>query len=326
MMDRNALAINRQRSVINNALARNQAAMDPSEINADQGRALLDGLWNFGGGAQNGNQTGVVGKLLGQIPGMDVDGQRAAQSVPDAIANTAHTLSPSGLFDMAAAPFHAADRLMTPRDAVDEAYRYGDSAPTPYTNGAKALDAFGVASALPAGGMLARTPEGAVGSNALRREGEPIKAYRGQGAPLGDGELMRDMSYWTDSPQHASGYATGDQPVVYPAHINADGFKKVNWSSETDGGLYSSHLDKEVRRAKEAGYPGIILSHVVEDGVNLPSAPHSQIVPFKPGTVKSATTGETLFSNPTDPTLAALGLMTNQNQPSQPSNALARRY
>jgi hypothetical protein len=250
-MNRNALAINRQRSLINNALARNQMMQDPSEIGADQGRAILDGLWNFGGGAQNGNETGIAGKLLSQI-GLDASGQRSAQPLPDAIANTAHAFSPESLYGMAQGVYGAGNRLMSggspmTRTGPDAAELTAQDQAM-YTHEKQAMDAFGIASALPAGGLLARAPEGAVGSNALRREAvnqEPITAWHASAADFdkfdpkfagtggggsdygnsmhfGDADIAGLNGKWTNQVRKESGKSNVYQVEIDPSnHLDA---------------------------------------------------------------------------------------------------------
>lgn len=72
-------------------------------------------LLGFGGGSDNGNDVGVIGKLVAPIPGMDPTGQRSAQGIPEAIQNTAHALSPKGLYDVAHGVYDAANRLTCPQ-------------------------------------------------------------------------------------------------------------------------------------------------------------------------------------------------------------------
>ena len=117
-------------------------------------------LLGFGGGAQNGNDVGLFGKLAAPIPGMDPSGQRTAQGLPEAVANTAHSLSPNGLFDMAHGVYDAANRLTTPVDDNKGYHDQGDSY-VPYNGAKKIADAFSVAGAMPVGGLLASGARGA---------------------------------------------------------------------------------------------------------------------------------------------------------------------
>lgn len=117
-------------------------------------------LLGFGGGAQNGNDVGLFGKLVAPIPGMDPLGKRAEQGLPEAVANTAHTLSPHGLFDMAHGVYDAANRLTTPVDDNRGYQEHGDSY-VPYNGTKKVVDAFNVASVMPVGGLLASGARGA---------------------------------------------------------------------------------------------------------------------------------------------------------------------
>lgn len=132
-------------------------------------------LLSFGGGAQNGNETGILGKLVAPIPGMDPTGRRSAQGVPEAIANTAHTLSPNGLWDMGKGIYDAANRLTTPVDDNKGYQEQGDSY-VPYNGAKKVIDAFGVASALPLAGAPA----------ALMREGSSAGIFGGKLAKTAD--------------------------------------------------------------------------------------------------------------------------------------------
>jgi hypothetical protein len=125
----------------------------------------------------------------------------------------------------------------------------------------------------------------------------------------------RHNEFWaSDNPEVASSYASeairhgGDMGSVTPADVtfqnpmvvNASGKRWDQWNS--DGQFSSNEL---VRQARNAGHDGLIIQQV-QDGLNgvVPSA--TTYAALKPGTVKSATTGETLFSNPKDAAPAGL--------------------
>jgi hypothetical protein len=133
-------------------------------------------LLGFGGGAQNGNDVGLLGKLVAPIPGMDPTGRRTAQGLPEAIQNTAHTISPNGLFDMAKGVIDSANRLTTPIDDNKGYRELGDSY-VPYNGAKKIADAFNVAGALPLGGGLA---------SAATRDGASVGIFGGKLAKTAD--------------------------------------------------------------------------------------------------------------------------------------------
>jgi hypothetical protein len=198
--------------------------------------------------------------------------------------------------------------IVWPQSAVDAKNAFGrfhrGEAPQPQ-------DAV-LAGLVMGGGLGVPRPAGALAANSMREAQGPLTArvYRGasnheQWPPTNP----RHNAFWaSDNPEVASSYASeairhgGDMGSVTPADItfqnpmvvNAKGQRWDQWHPE---GQFSS--DELLRQARNAGHDGLVIQQT-QDGLNgvVPSA--TTYAALKPGTVKSATTGETLFSNPPD--------------------------
>jgi hypothetical protein len=168
------------------------------------------------------------------------------------------------------------------------------------------------------GGLGVPRPAGALAANSMREAPGPITArvYRGaSNAEQWPPTNPRHNAFWaSDNPEVASSYASeaikhgGPMGSVTPADVtfhnpmvvNAKGNRWDQWNA--DGQFSSSELE---RQARNAGHDGLVIQQV-QDGLAgvVPSA--TTYAALKPGTVKSATTGETLFSNAPDAAPAGL--------------------
>ncbi len=138
---------------------------------------------------------------------------------------------------------------------------------------------------------------------------EPIRAYRG----VGNGEFTyanRDYPIFaTKDPDLASDYAMfhGDidgAGAVYPLDMNfknpltVDALGSPFYEVPFDGGRL--HSNEIATIARQRGHDGVIYNNLIDPpGEHLlnTSTPKTVYAATKRGTVKSATTGETLFSN-----------------------------
>jgi hypothetical protein len=135
----------------------------------------------------------------------------------------------------------------------------------------------------------------------------------------------RHDAFWaSDNPEVASSYASeairhgGDMGSVTPADVtfqnpmvvNAKGNRWDQWHA--DGEFSSNEL---LRQARNAGHDGLVIQQT-QDGLTGGVPVATTYAALKPGTVKSATTGETLFSNPPD--AAPAGLLATPYQEGQP--------
>jgi hypothetical protein len=179
------------------------------------------------------------------------------------------------------------------------------------------------------GGLGVPRPAGALAANSMREAPAPITArvYRGasnheQWPPTNP----RHNAFWaSDNPEVASSYASeairhgGDMGSVTPADVtfqnpmvvNAKGQRWDQWHPE---GQFSS--DELVRQARNLGHDGLVIQQT-QDGLNGVVPVGNTYAALKPGTVRSATTGETLFSNPPDAPPAGLLATGEESNPQQ---------
>lgn len=187
---------------------------------------------------------------------------------------------------------------------------------------AAAEASFDVAGALPAAGAaIGRTVPKA-------KQDAPLRTYHGRRDPNPDFNVMRssDEVWSSTNPDVASDYASkfgNVQGAVVPMDTSLNNPLRVQppRGSEYDaipfeGGTYD--LRQLAKIARERGHDGMIAQGVM-DSPDLPAPPGrigDTVVTFKKGSVKSPLTGETLFSNPDDPTTAAAAAaLTAQERP-----------
>jgi hypothetical protein len=259
-------------------------------------------------------EVGLGGKALGAL-GLDLDGDRGRTSWGNALTNSAKArggrgnilpVDESGLAvpGMIAQPIEDFN-AMSPQNSVEENSRLSFSAA-----GLAPTVGFGASAA-------GAVPEGAVAAN---RIGARIRAYRGTAWPEAPETIAQKGQMWASSdPGVANKYAGGRgdiSPMVYPLDmeftnplvIDAAGnhFSEVPYQ----GGVKST--DDIVRDARLSGeHDGVLFNNVVEYFDEHGNVPTDNLattaVALKPGTVRSATTGDLLYSN--SPTGASIPLL-----------------
>jgi hypothetical protein len=122
------------------------------------------------------------------------------------------------------------------------------------------------------------------------------RVYRGTGVPGAE----NGWAYFaSDNPSVAATYADGPAPAIIPGDmtlrnplvIDAAG---ANYDNIPGHGL----MYNAVEAAKKGGNDGLVIRNIVDPMKGYDGPPATTYAALKPGTVKSATTGETLFSNP----------------------------
>lgn len=138
----------------------------------------------------------------------------------------------------------------------------------------------------------------------------PITArvYRGTGYPEGKIDPRTREYFASDNPDIAATYADGPTPAVFPSDVTFRNPLVV----DVGGGLYDEvpghgTMYNTVEAAKQAGNDGVVFRNIVDPMRGDAGPVATTYAALKPGTVKSATTGETLFSNP--PEAAPAGLL-----------------
>jgi hypothetical protein len=141
---------------------------------------------------------------------------------------------------------------------------------------------------------------GGLPSHSVEAGSAPVtaRAYRGTGYPDQD---TGPTYFASDNPSIASTYAQGPNPSVIPSDIT---FRNP-MVLDAAGGSYDSipghgSMFNAVEAAKQAGNDGLVIRNIVDPMKGYEGPPATTYAALKPGTVKSATTGETLFSNAPD--------------------------
>jgi hypothetical protein len=179
------------------------------------------------------------------------------------------------------------------------------------------------------------------GSTVAGAEGNaPIRAYHGTATPApidrfnpdakrmagGEGERAVWFSPSSDTASRfadvAAAHFDNNLGAVYPADIDVSGFKHIapeagyDWRSHMsdERGPYQTYngefFSNQIRQARDEGHPGVIFQRVWEG-----PSPEDQIAVLQPGRVKSATTGETLFSDQLPSLFGAAVAPYNQDNP-----------
>jgi hypothetical protein len=126
------------------------------------------------------------------------------------------------------------------------------------------------------------------------------RAYRGTGYPKNEVDPHREY-FASDSPDIAATYAQGPTPAVFPSDVTFRNPLTV----DVGGGLYDQvpgygTMHNTVQAARTAGNDGVVFRNI-RDPMKGEDAPlGTTYAAIGPDTVKSATTGETLFSNAPD--------------------------
>lgn len=179
--------------------------------------------------------------------------------------------------------------------------------------------ALGMAGFMMGGGGIAAGRGAMVAANASKeasvpailagQETAPVTAYRGVRHGDMHGPINANNQYWmTDSPELASAYAMDENlpyqaPAVLP--VNPD-FKNpltvdaafAPWDKVPfEGGTMNTNAIAETAAGR--GYDGVVFNNVIDapSDLNPWAKPSSVYAAIKPNTVRSATTGEILYSN-----------------------------
>jgi hypothetical protein len=139
-------------------------------------------------------------------------------------------------------------------------------------------------------------------SHSVEAGGAPVtaRAYRGTGYPKNEVDPHREY-FASDSPDIAATYAQGPTPAVFPSDVTFRNPLTV----DVGGGLYDQvpgygTMHNTVQAARTAGNDGVVFRNI-RDPMKGEDAPlGTTYAAIGPDTVKSATTGETLFSNAPD--------------------------
>lgn len=155
----------------------------------------------------------------------------------------------------------------------------------------------------------------------------PIDKFNPDAKRMAGGEDERAV-WFSPSADTASRFADvaaanfdNNLAAVYPADIDVSGFKTIapqngyDWRSHMtdERGPYQTYngdfFSNQLKQARDEGHPGVIFQRVWEGPF-----PEDQIAVLQPGRVRSATTGETLFSDQF-PSLFGSALAPYQQEP-----------
>jgi hypothetical protein len=143
-------------------------------------------------------------------------------------------------------------------------------------------------------------------SHSVEAGSAPVTArvYRGTGYP--DAENA-GAYFASDNPAIAATYAEGPSPAVIPGDVT---FRNP-MVLDAAGGTYDAipgygGMRAAFDAAQQAGNDGLVIRNIVDPMKGYDGPPATTYAALKPGTVKSATTGETLFSNAPDAAPAGL--------------------
>ena len=179
------------------------------------------------------------------------------------------------------------------------------------------------------------------GGNAVAGLAKPkpvsVQSFKGfHGSPIADGGTYaksRGMYWGSSSPEVADDFALRTlfqeadrySPSVEPAEFNfqnplivGDGAQTYWTSIPFEGGL--SNTDYIASAAKKRGHDGVVFRNIDE---SFKGAGADTYVALKPGTVRSASTGETLFSDTGKPSILGSAMATGGDQ--KAANALSSR-
>lgn len=177
-----------------------------------------------------------------------------------------------------------------------------------------ARDAFDVAGLAAMGGFGMPKPANAPGS-----AGGKLRGYHGMDSDAGldFAKNVRGRFWSSSSPDVASEYAAHATDGIAPRVMPVDMDFKNPLVLTSDGAPHWSAIPFEGKRlatdaiadiAVSRGHDGLVLRNIDDVGYGaLRGQPHTSYAALQPGTVRSATTGEILFSNPLSS--AAFGLL-----------------
>jgi hypothetical protein len=278
-------------------------------------------------------------QLLGKLSEL-VGGEDAPTNAMAGARDVAESLDPRVTYRASMLPVGNFDDgsvgMVWPQSAVDAKNAFGrfhrGEAPQPEDAVLAGLamtgaGAFGLGRSAVSRGSVAgaERAEASSGLPSIRPEAgsAPVTArvYRGTGYPDAD---TGPTYFASDSPQIAATYAEGPNPSVIPSDMT---FRNP-LTLDAAGGSYDAipghgSMFNAVEAAKKGGNDGLVIRNIVDPMKGYDGPPATTYAAIGPGTVKSATTGETLFSNPKDAAPAGL-LATGEGEEAPAHHARAQ--
>lgn len=119
---------------------------------------------------------------------------------------------------------------------------------------------------------------------AFRGGGVRGSTYPAQSPRIRSGNQVPGGVFFSDKPKIASAYATDTGSVVYPVYLRTKGFWDVDWSEKFGQTAYdTTKMDKLIKEAREAGYPGVIARNMSDIGE---SGPQTQYIVFDSSAIR----------------------------------------
>jgi hypothetical protein len=130
-----------------------------------------------------------------------------------------------------------------------------------------------------------------------------VRAYHGTTRDIKGGRF-NDDTFFSSSPDEAATYAgmyggTGQNGRVYPVDIDTSGFATLDRRRNGRPVEWDDEFDMDVFTAIEEGAPGVVVKGIIDRS----GASADQIIPARKGSVRSATTGDVLYANPSTATI-----------------------
>jgi hypothetical protein len=130
-----------------------------------------------------------------------------------------------------------------------------------------------------------------------------VRAYHGTTRDIKGGRF-NDDTFFSSSPDEAATYAgmyggTGQNGRVYPVDIDTSGFATIDRRRNGRPVEWDDEFDMDVFTAIEEGAPGVVVKGIIDRS----GASADQIIPARKGSVRSATTGDVLYANPSTATI-----------------------
>jgi hypothetical protein len=130
-----------------------------------------------------------------------------------------------------------------------------------------------------------------------------VRAYHGTTRDIKGGRF-NDDTFFSSSPDEAATYAgmyggTGQNGRVYPVDIDTSGFATIDRRRNGRPVEWDDEFDMDVFTAIEEGAPGVVVKGIIDRS----GASADQIIPARKGSVRSATTGDVLYTNPSTATI-----------------------
>ena len=151
-------------------------------------------------------------------------------------------------------------------------------------------------------------------------QGQPVRAYHGtnreikgkliaRGAGFFNDGAQFPATWFTNKPRIASKFADNgsyESPNILPVDINSGNLKEVNYNYLPPN---FDHIDETLSAAKAEGFDGVTFKNMADaPGYYNPFNSSNVTAMIKSGHVRSATTGETLFSDTGKPSLMGSAL------------------